>query len=355
MSLRVAIEGRPRSVICASLALCFVALAAFLAVGCTAGTTPKPAEIAYAARRTSDIRAELAPASAIVQQLKLGERVEILARRRSTIRVRTASGVEGWTHESDVVSEDVRARMDKLARQEADSPSQGAVRAFDILNVHLAPARDATTIYQLQPDEGAEMLRREVAATAPNGDLEAWYLVRLETRHVGWLLARRVYSDIPVEVAQYAEGRPIVAYFALGEVEDRSLDTSKTTWLWTQTDRREADYDFDRLRVFRWSAGRDSYQTIKLERRLHGRLPIRVGPVTTDRGQATGFTIMVEKEGRLFLRTYALSGQRVELVSQEAVETARAEDSASSSVDGSTEPEGFVDRVSTWLRPSSRH
>ncbi len=243
--------------------------------------------------------------------------------------------------------------MEELATNEEGAPPQGLVRAFDVLNVHLEPARDSTTIYQLQPDEGADLLRRQVAATGPKGESEAWYLVGLETGHVGWLLARRVYSDIPVEVAQYAEGRPIVAYFSLGDVQDKSLSAAKTTWLWTQTDHREADYDFDRLRVFRWSAGRDSYQTIKLERRLRGLLPIRVGPVMTDKGETNGFTVTVEEDGERFLRTYALAGQRVELVSQEPLERRAPVEPVRTAAEPA-EAEGFVDRISAWLRPTSR-
>ena len=354
MSLAAANDGRQRrgsSVACGTFVCVLAAVVALL--GCTANTEPKPAEIAFAARQSSDIRAELAPSSAVVQQLALGEKVEILARRRSTIRVRTASGAEGWTHESDFVSEAVRNRMEELAGREADSPEQGLVRAFDILNVHLEPARDSTTIYQLRPDEGAHVLRRQVAATRPNQAVEAWYLVRLETGHVGWLLARRVYSGIPVEVAQYAEGRPIVSYFALDEVEDKSLGESKTTWLWTQTDRRDAEYDFDRLRVFRWSASRDSYQTIKLERRLKGYLPIRVGPVSTDSEEtAVGFEVTVEKDGKRFVRRYALGARRVNLVSEEPVQPPRPVAVEIDPPAESAEPAGFVDRLLSWFDPA---
>ncbi len=328
-----------------SACLCVLALAALL--GCNANTEPKPPEIAFVARPSSDIRAELAPNSAVVKQLTLGERVEILARRRSTIRVRTDEGVEGWTHESDVVSEAVREQMVKLSAHEADSPPQGVVRAFDVLNVHVEPSREATTVYQLQQDEGADLLRREVAATTPTGGIESWYLVRLATGQVGWLLSSRVYSDIPVEVAQYAEGKPIIAYFALGEISDRDLGKAKTTWLWTQTDSRAADYDFDRFRVFRWSPARGSYQTIKLERHVEGYLPIRVGPVETDGGSENGFVVTVKKDGQRFNRTYALVGQRVKLISEEEVKPPKPV--MIETPPQEPQPEGLVDRLLSWL------
>ena len=92
---------------------------------------------------------------------------------------------------------------------------------------------------------------------------EDWFLVRLPTGAAGWLLGSRTYSAIPIEVAQYAEGRRILSYFGLGPVVDSLTGESKETWLWVQGPRERQDYDFDRIRVFRWSNHRDAYQTIK--------------------------------------------------------------------------------------------
>jgi hypothetical protein len=132
-------------------------------------------------------------------------------------------------------------------------------------------------------------------------------------------LATRVYSAIPVEVAQYAERKPIIAYFAMDEVADESRGVSKTTWLWTQASSRRTEYDFDRVRVFRWNARGDAYQTIHLRTRLAGYLPVRMlGEVRTPNGSGLGFSYVVEDEGRRLVRTYALIGQRVRFVSETA-------------------------------------
>ena len=56
---------------------------------------------------------------------------------------------------------------------------------------------------------------------------------------------------IPDEVAQYAEGKRIVCYFPLGQMQDD--DQQKNIWLWTTTTDSKQPYDFDSFRVFVWS------------------------------------------------------------------------------------------------------
>src|SRR5512140_1860897 len=88
---------------------------------------------------------------------------------------------------------------------------------------------------------------------------DQWSLVRNHEGQSGWILARRLVMAIPDEVAQYAEGKHIVSYFALGKVQDG--DALKPTWLWTTSVSRTAPYDFDSFRVFTWSLRRHRYET----------------------------------------------------------------------------------------------
>jgi len=44
--------------------------------------------------------------------------------------------------------------------------------------------------------------------------------VRTKDGSVGWVLARNLYMSVPDDVAQYAEGKRITAYLALGDVRD---------------------------------------------------------------------------------------------------------------------------------------
>ena len=50
--------------------------------------------------------------------------------------------------------------------------------------------------------------------------MEDWYLVRNSLGQVGWVLMRMVDLDVPLDVAQYAEGQRIVGYFVLNTVQE---------------------------------------------------------------------------------------------------------------------------------------
>ena len=306
----------------ASLAVGVAALVVSL-TGCTAKTETPSREQLYVARDTVEIRARLDPKSDVVAKLPLGVRLDVVGRRRSAVKVVTTDGVEGWTREAELVSGDVRRRMEALRQATADDPSQGEVRAYDLLNVHLEPYRWSPAVYQLQRNEGADLLRHELVerrdsrSEESGGRLEDWYLVRVPGGPAGWILAGRVYSGIPEEVAQYAEGRRITSFVALDEVLDPSLSASKTTWMWTQSDRPNQPHDFDRFRVFRWSPRRGAYQTIRLARGLTGYFPVRTYQrVESEYGSGPGFSFQVEDKGRLVEQTYVLVGQRVYLVSE---------------------------------------
>ncbi len=333
-------------------------LAAVLAVLCAlSGCEDKPeapsAEIAFVARKTLPIRAELAPRSETVGDVGLGTPVEIIGRKRRSVRIRTADGLSGWTHESELISSETKGLLGRVRKVAADEPSQGGMRAFDILNVHLEPHRDSPTIYQLSENEEVELLRH-ARIPGPSGGPESWMLVRLVSGDAGWSLGARLYPAIPIEVAQYAEGRRITSYFALGEIFDESLGEAKTTWLWTQSSRGVEDADFDRIRVFRWSKSRDAYQTIKLERGLKGRLPVLVHEPSAASGDDYSFTIQVQKDGRWIARTYRLDRQRVVTVGEQPAEPpADLLSPARSRPREEKEPAGLPNRLLEWWRQPS--
>jgi hypothetical protein len=340
--------------------------AAFLWAGCSGQKESPQVEEAYAARKSVGLRAELKPNAAVSATLDLGERVEIVERRRRFVRVRTSSGAEGWTRDTRLATPELRRMIEQLRQQTVSDPSQGVFRALRPLNVHLEPYRWSPTIYQLREDEAAELLRhrlmdrlpREPEAhkppPAPTG-LDDWYLIRLSNGHAGWVLTSGMYSAIPDEVKQYAERKRITSYFSLGEVEDAGLEEKKTTWLWTQIERSKQPHDFGLIRVFLWSRRRQSYQTIKLERGLTGFLPVRVHEsLETPRGTGPGFTITVEKEGRRVDRTYVLVKYRVYRVGEEPAGPLPPPIRLSKTEPAPEPKPSFVDRLlSWWRRPRS--
>ena len=155
---------------------------------------------------------------------------------------------------------------------------KGTTRAE--LNMHLTASRDGEHLYQLKDGEKVDVLKRATApknppkavkpaaatpakpSAAPNQKktgatttpatakkpvspgtpatssaatsttpaqnqpppappvMEDWYLVRTSSGHAGWVLLRMIDLDVPVEVAQYAEGQRIIGYFVLNTVEE---------------------------------------------------------------------------------------------------------------------------------------
>ena len=311
-------------------------LACALWSGCAAQTeTAAPAE-PHIARNGVELTADLAPSAPVVAALDFGTPLEIVESRRTFVRVRTPDGREGWTSQSMLIDPRTRRLMESLKQRTTDFAGQGRVHALDTLNVHVEPYRWSPTLYQLRKDEGVEVLRRQLAARLPHrpgpnerppetAEQDDWSLVRLANGYPGWLLTGRTYSGIPIEVAQYAERRRIVAYFQIGEVHDADAGETRKTWLWVQASQRNQEHDFDRLRVFRWRQNRRAYATIKLETGLQGYLPIKVTPdMETRHGAGTGFSILAAKGERLFVRTYAHVGNRVYRIGEEPAPAAGA-------------------------------
>lgn len=307
---------------------------------------PNERQTAHVARDEVAIRAELAPASEILGTAQMGDQLEILERRRGSVRVRSLDDVEGWTGAYALVTADTKRRMDRLKERYAGLASQGTVHALDILNVHLGPERESETIYQLEEDEAAELLGRRL--TIDDERQEGWFLIRLSTGHAGWVLETRVYSGIPVEVAQYAEGRRIVAYFALGEIADESLGESRTTWLWAQSPGRNSDADFDRIRVFRWNTRAGAYHTVKLEAGLRGYLPLTVRPGSGDANAQ--FDVIVENDNQFFKRSYEVNGARVVFVEEVPADRPVLELEQPRPIVEETKPPSMLERLLPWWR-----
>jgi hypothetical protein len=161
--------------------------------------------------------------------------------------------------------------------------------------------------------------------------VDGWSLVRTADGHTGWVLTRLVQMAIPDEVAQYAEGRRIVSYFALGETPDG--DEKKKTWLWTTTTDSRAPWDFDSFRVFVWGLRRHRYETAHIERGIKGYAPVLVHEVTynakSNSGRYPGFSICMEKkDGGRVRREYVMIGQTIRFASEQPCEAAPPPDIA---------------------------
>jgi hypothetical protein len=366
------------------------ALALLLSGACVRRTQHAPviAE-AYVGPATLRIRSDLPLQSATVATAKHGERVDIIQRRRKFMRVRTKGGAEGWTEENQLLNAAEMGDLKDLAARAAKLPSQGLGTSFSALNVHTQPAAGSPSFLQIKegekfdvlvdivtphlavarqtlippaekkapaprkaakqakipppplpaapppPANWLELSKTDEEDEAPPEEPEAkpvpnerWSLIRAAGGPSGWVLTRRINMAIPDEVAQYAEGRRIVAYFPLGYVQDENA--KKAIWLWATSGGAHEGYDFDSFRVFIWNLRRHRYETAYIERNLEGYLPVLAQDVDYAvggkvRGQPAapakypGFSICTRKaDGQLHRRDFALLGNVVRSAGEES-------------------------------------
>jgi hypothetical protein len=330
-------------------------------VGCNSSAEHAPViGEAYAGPSTLVLRQEINPRSAVAATAQHGERLQIIQQRRRFLKVRTATGQEGWTDGRLLLSTSEVARLKRFNQQARALPSQGTATTYDALNIHTEPSRYSPSFVQVKPGENFDVIGRELAprrasprpplvkrapkpapipraakppkvplppAPEPPGPpsdwlalsktdlprdeekdiaeqepMDDWSLVRTAGGMSGWIHTRRAFMAIPNEVAQYAEGRRITSYFPLGEVRDG--DQVKKIWLWTTIEQSLQPYDFDSYRVFTWNLRRHRYETAYIQRRVKGYFPTSV--------ESPGFSVCIEKaDGSRVRRVYSLVGNTV--------------------------------------------
>jgi SH3-like domain-containing protein len=283
-------------------------------------------EVAYVSAPQVNLRDRVAAVFNKVGLVKNGERVEILDRdRHNFVKVRTAGGAEGWMEQRYLVDEKVYDQEQQLTKASQNDPAQGQGSTRSGTNLHVEPGRDAEHLYQIAAGEKVSLLKRStaekpgtMAAPAPRKGttdeknaakpiVEDWWLVRDGKGRAGWVLSRMVDLDVPLEVAQYAEGQRIVAFFVLDEVNDGEKKIPQYLTILTEP-KDGLPFDFNQIRVFTWNVKRHRYETAYRER-LRGILPVTVGQETFEKeGSLPTFTIRVEDDkGDVSDRKYKLN------------------------------------------------
>jgi SH3-like domain-containing protein len=312
---------------CAAAGILTVALAALAACG---HGRHRVLEVAYVSAPQAALRDQVAAVYNRVGVVKNGERVDVIDRDRRFVRVRTASGAEGWIEQRFLVDQKTFDGLQQLTKDNQDDPVQAPGVLRNDTNLHLTPGRETEHLYQLAASARVSILKRATAekeiggvvavhpaegkpGKAPSGPvLEDWYLVRDQQGHVGWLLARMLDVDVPLDVAQYAEGQRFVAFFQLDQVEDVDQGVHKMVpqYLCVLTDPHDGQpYDFNQIRVFTWNTRRHRYETAYREHGLNGVLPVTVGNENFDKeGTLPVFTIRVRDDaGNVTERKYKLN------------------------------------------------
>jgi SH3-like domain-containing protein len=277
-------------------------MAATLLLGACGHGRHRVLEVAYVSAPQAALRDQVAAIYNRVGNVKNGERVEVLEREKRFARVRTASGMEGWIEQRYLVDQKTFDTLQKLTQDNQDAPVQAPGILRNETNLHVTPGRETEHLYQLAAGAKVAILKRATAeresggtvpakprATKPNspkpganavaGPVEDWWLVRDSLGRVGWVLARMVDVDAPLDIAQYAEGQRFVAFFALDQVPDNDKGVQKQVaqYLCILTDPHDGlPYDYDQVRVFTWNTRKHRYETAYREHGLDGVLPVTV-------------------------------------------------------------------------------
>lgn len=288
-------------------------------------------EVNYVSVSQAGLRDQVSTMYSRVGTVKNGERVEVLEREKRFSHVRTASGIEGWIEQRYLVDQQTYDGLQKLAQDNLNDPVQAPGVLRNDTNMHLSPGRETEHLYQLSAGAKVSILKRATAekqpglapapakaVRAPNGRsssgpaLEDWWLARDAEGHVGWLLARMVDIDVPLDIAQYAEGQRFVAFFVLNHVEDagkEGADKQVSQYLCAVTEPHDGlPYDFDQVRVFTWNLKKHRYETAYREHGLKGVLPVTLATENFDKeGALPVFILRVKGDsGEISERKYKL-------------------------------------------------
>ena len=297
--------------------------------------TPVTGEEAYIGERTVTLWSRLSQVREPVATLHFGERVTILDHKKEQAELRTASGAVGWTEQRYLMDWALWNRAGELRVHAQALPVQARAHSRVPTNVRIEPGRPAARIFQFPGAVRLDILERAVAEVKQGGEeagsanaanssgeqevkKEDWVLVRGTTEDAGevagWVLRRFIDLDTPQEIADYAAGFRIVAWFELNRVPDG--DNMRPQYLAAGVQGGDGQpCDFTLLRVYTWGAEHRRYETAYVEGRLCGRFPIRVAPSAAPGGDA-GFSFANAGKKGQESREYAMhqtSVHRVDL------------------------------------------
>jgi hypothetical protein len=303
-----------------------LALALLLACGRSKG---RVLEVMYVSAPQAFLRDRVAAVYSKTATVKNGDRVDVLDREKRFVKVRTSTGAEGWIEQRYVISQQVFDSFQRLTKDHQSDPLQASGATRNDTNLHIEPGRDTDHLYLLPAGTKVSILARGMAerggVVAPptptkkdklsGPALEDWWLVRDAQGRAGWLLARMVDLDVPLEIAQYAEGQRFIAFFVLDEVQDGDKKVSQYLALLTEP-KDGQPFDYDKVHVFTWNVKRHRYETAYRERNLNGVLPVIVTHEDFGReGDLPVFILRVKDDnGNVAERKYKLNTPMVRRV-----------------------------------------
>ena len=292
---------------------------------------------AYVGERTATLWSSVAQVREPLNTLHYGDRVDVVARRNDSIKVRTSAGELGWVEGRYLMDTALWQRSTKLLKQVVPMPVQAHGRTKVATNLRVEPGRTQARLYQFGRGIPVEIVGRSVADwTQVNDEKEStnegqdakkedWFLIRgLATRPpsdstaraaettttapgdqtlpiAGWVIARFIELDLPDPVrdgASSANIRP-VAWFDLNRISDPAGD--KVQYLLAGARGSEGQpCDFTTLRVYTWNLKKERYETAFIENDLCGKLPIHVGKGPKDEPEFRFREMGANREERVY-------------------------------------------------------
>lgn len=132
-----------------------VAISAFAA--CAPRVTDVLAQ-AYVAPASLNVRGQLGDKSSTITTLKHGDRVAIMDVRRRFVKIRTASGAEGWVDSAELLSAEQMDQLRRSAQHALTLPSEGLATVYEALNIHLDPSRQSPAFARIPEAGSVEVL-----------------------------------------------------------------------------------------------------------------------------------------------------------------------------------------------------
>ncbi|MGA2370488.1 MAG: SH3 domain-containing protein [Candidatus Korobacteraceae bacterium] len=248
-------------------------------------------------------------------QLKDGEKVEVL--RRATAEKNPPKAAKPPPSTTSPQKKGATSQSKSAASSKASKPASTAPATMPAT----PPGAATQTPAAAAPKPG------EPPPPPPKPIMEDWYLVRSSSGHVGWVLLRMVDLDVPLDIAQYAEGQRIVAYFVLNTVQED--DKPQNQYLVLLNEPKDGlPWDYNQIRIFTRNRAKHRYETAYREHNLEGYLPVRVGHQDFGKeGDLPTFTIRKKNDaGQVIEATYKMNGplvRRVLTPEEEAAEKAQ--------------------------------
>jgi SH3-like domain-containing protein len=249
-------------------------------------------------------------------QLKEGEKVEVLKRATTDKNAPkpppppkpATSGAKGQPAGKD------QKQPPPAQPGSAPAPSQAATGQQTAAKTPAASATPTAKSVASAADKSKDRV-----AEPPKPAMEDWYLVRNSYGKVGWVLMRMIDLDVPLDIAQYAEGQRILGYFVLNTVQETIDDQAKQMPQYLVLLNEPKDglaWDYNQIRVFTRNRNKHRYETAYRERNMQGYFPVKTGHAVFDKeGDLPTFTIRkMYDNGQTEEVTYKMNGPIVRRV-----------------------------------------